>query len=159
MCRQQGFSLIELLVVVAIILIIAVMAIPSFLQSRIAANEASAVASVRTITTAQNTYASTYPDLGYACTLATLGPSADGTISTTAAGLIDSVLAGGKKTGYQLNIDPSTCSGTPSFTYIVTAVPVMVGQSGNRRFCSDQTNIIRYAANGDCSTATSSPVQ
>lgn len=160
MSRQKGFSLIELLVVVAIILVIAVMAIPSFLQSRIAANEASAVASVRVVTTAQNTYASTYPDIGFACSLTTLGPSSDGTIIPTAAGLIDSVLASGKKTGYLVSIDASSCSGNPATSYVVTAVPITAGQSGNRSFCSDQTNLIRFASGGsDCSTATSPSVQ
>jgi len=159
MRRQEGFSLIELLVVVAIILTIAVIAIPSFLRSRMAANEASAVVSVRTVTTAQNTYASTYPDLGFACSLASLGPSSDGSYTTTAAGLIDSVLASGKKLGYLLTLDSASCTGNPVSAYIVTAVPLSAGQSGNRSFCSDQTNIIRYAQSGDCSTLTSSPLQ
>ena len=159
MRRQNGFSLIELLIVVAIILTIAAMAIPSFMRSRIAANEASAVNSVRTITTAQNTYASTYPGTGFACSLTILGPSADGSFTPTVAGLIDSVLASGKKAGYLLSIDPASCSGTPVNAYIVNAVPLTVGQSGNRSFCSDQTNIIRYAPSGDCSTIDSFPVQ
>jgi type IV pilus assembly protein PilA len=94
---EKGFSLIELLIVVAIILIIAAIAIPDLLKSRQAANEASAVGSLRTINTAEVTYASTY-NTGYSRTLAVLGPGA--VTSPTSAGLIDSVLANGVKSSY-----------------------------------------------------------
>jgi len=159
MRRQTGFSLIELLVVVAIILIIAAMSVPSFMRSKIMANEASAVAAVRVITTAENTYASSYPDLGFACSLASLGPSADGSVTPTAAGLIDSVLASGQKTGYSVSIDPASCTGSPAIAYVVNAVPLAIGQSGFRRFCSDQSNVIHFEPDADCNTTTSSPLQ
>ena len=97
--RSKGFSLIELLIVVAIILIIAAIAIPNLLRSRIAANEASAVQSMRTITTVQNTYNSTY-GVGYSPSLAALGPAGGGGAPTAAnADLIDSVFAAGSKSG------------------------------------------------------------
>ena len=144
--KKKGFSLIELLIVVAIILIIAAIAIPNLLRSRIAANESSAVGSIRTLNTAEVTYASTYPDLGFTCTLASLGPTADATAvpTSTSAGLIDSVLASGAKSGYTLTL--LNCTGTPIVTYSSRATPQTNG--GVRGFCSDQSGVIRYTADG-----------
>src|SRR5258708_3486098 len=96
--NQKGFSLIELLIVVPIILIIAAIAIPNLLRSRMAANEASAVGSIRTVNRASVTYSTTYPSTGYPTSLTQLAPAASATSSS--ADLIDSVLSGGTKSGY-----------------------------------------------------------
>jgi type IV pilus assembly protein PilA len=159
MKKQKGFSLIELLIVVAIILIIAAIAIPNLLRSRMAANEASAVGSLRTLNTAEVTYSTTYPAQGFAA-LGSLGGSATvcasstGATSTTAC-LIDSVLATtAVKSGY--NFASSNLTGAPVVvTYTMTALPTVPGQSGQRAFCSDQSGVIRYNAGGTaCSVTT-----
>src|SRR5579864_6561641 len=137
--KQKGFSLIELLIVVAIILVIAAMAIPNLIRSKISANEASAISSMRTINTAQTTYDITYPQYGYADSLAKLAfPATGQPVDQNAAGLLDWVIGCPtqpcNKSGYLFSIVNPT--GAPVNSYGITAFPAVRGTTGTRGFCS-----------------------
>ena len=132
--RTKGFSLIELLIVVAIILIIAAIAIPNLLHAKMAANEASAVKSMQTINTAMISYQSAYPTVGYAATLSNLGGVSPCAPSSTTSCLIPSDLAAGVKAGY--NFAATGSGGPPAVQYYATAIPQAVNQTGTRSFCS-----------------------
>jgi prepilin-type N-terminal cleavage/methylation domain-containing protein len=142
MRSQKGFSLIELLLVVAVILIIAAIAIPNFMRARMTANESSAVASLRNIDTAQVSYASSNPLQGFASDLNTLGPAN--------ASLLDNILgcpagvgtASCEKSGYTFNITAG--AGVPLNTYSANGNPSTPGTTGNRYFYTDNGDLIRY---------------
>jgi type IV pilus assembly protein PilA len=152
--KAKGFSLIELLIVVAIILIIAAIAIPNLLRSKMAANEASIVAALRTINTSSVAYSTSYGQ--FPGTLASLGPVASPPPTSATADLIDSVLAAGTKSGYVLTYTGTVSSGVVG-SYTITAAPVTQGFSGQRGFFTDQSGVIRADPLGSA-TASSTPL-
>jgi|GraSoiStandDraft_2_1057267.scaffolds.fasta_scaffold621045_1 type IV pilus assembly protein PilA len=158
MRKQVGFSLIELLIVVAIILIIAAIAIPNLLRAKMSANESSAVGSIRAIQTAEISYASAYPTVGFAPDLVSLGSTASPCHpSQTSACLINSVLSQANttpKSGYIFNAAGTTGgSGNVNIAYYAEGHPVSVNQTGIRSFCSVEDAVIRADPAG--STVTS----
>jgi len=139
---SAGFTLIELLIVIAVILVIAGIAIPNFIRSKMRANEAGAVANLRTITTASVVYNTTY-GFGFAPTLAALGGNPT-TPSPSQAGLIDSVLSSGVKSGYIFTYTVvATDANGNAQAYSVTAGPITPGTTGDRYFYTDQSAVIR----------------
>jgi len=154
---SHGFSLIELLIVVAIILIIAAIAIPNFMRSRLAANESSGVQSLRNITTANVVYSSTY-GMGYASSLAILGPApGNGLPTSTNAGLIDDVLAAGTKSGYSFLYTPGPPDNGMVNSFQLQANPITRGYTGNRYFFTDESGVIRQNLDSPAS-ATDTPI-
>lgn len=155
--RQRGFSLIELLIVCAIIIVIVAIAIPNLLRSRMAAAQSAAVAAVRTINTASVTYNSSYGN-GFPPSLSAIGNDGTTTVTCTNAELIDSVLASGIKGGYTFVFTPGTvvvnsstsiCTSDYGFSdgYLITAAPISVGVTGQISYCSDVSGVIRSNPN------------
>jgi prepilin-type N-terminal cleavage/methylation domain-containing protein len=149
--NRRGFSLIELLIVIAIIIIIITMAVPKYNSAQRYVRETSALNSIQTIQKMQTMYESQYGR--YAASLAELGPPASGAPSPAAADLIRNDLANGEKQGYRFNLTASPGG------YVVTAVPVTYGTSGNKSFYSDQTFVIRENYGPEPATAQSKEIK
>jgi type IV pilus assembly protein PilA len=153
---RKGFSLIELLIVVTIILIIAAIAIPNLMRSKIQANETAAVSTLKTLTESALLYSNTYG--GFPHALSDMGPGSGGNAMSTSADLIDSILASGAKSGYRFSY--AAVSTDPSgsvLSYTITATPLVPGSSGQRSFFTDQSGTIRSTGNGTADS-TSTPL-
>jgi type IV pilus assembly protein PilA len=149
--RDRGFSLIELIIVVTIILIIAAFALPKIMKSQIPAHEASALASIKTIHESEMIYSSLHPDMGYTADLITLGGTAQGGGEQT----IDNNLASGRRSGYTFTYTPGEKVNGAIRSYTITAVPDQVGTTGQRRFYSDESGEIHYNGSGPADASSS----
>ncbi|HLK03008.1 MAG TPA: prepilin-type N-terminal cleavage/methylation domain-containing protein [Candidatus Acidoferrum sp.] len=136
---QRGFSLIELLIVVAIILIIAAIAIPNFLRAKMAANESSAVSSIHAVNTAEIAYSSACPTIGFSASLVELNTS---TTCIGGTSQIDATLAAGTKSGYVYTYAP--VGATPYLSYTLNVDPMTRGVTGQRSFWSSEIAVTRY---------------
>jgi len=150
MPRSDGFTLLELMIVMALIVIIAAIAIPSMREAKISADETSAVTSIRTISTAEISYQAAYG--GFADALGNLGGADPCTKSSTTACLLDESLAGGSKSGYRFSATGANPAAGGNTSYVVGAAPEVFDRTGKRRFCSTEKNVIRADPNTSGST-------
>lgn len=150
---ESGFTLVELLIVMSVILILMTLAIPKLMNVLRTANETSAVTSLRTLNSMEGQYNSTYPTHGFACSLAQLGGKVGSGLPTPeAAQLINEDLSSGTKSGYTFAITcgaKNTVNNQDQYNaYTITAVPNSVGRTGNRGFCTDENAQIHFDPKG-----------
>jgi len=145
---DQGFTLAELLIVISVFLILMVLVIPVLQQSPRRVNETAAINALRTLNDMEGQYSNNYPQLGFACSLKTLGGKAGTPASPDSAQLISPDLASGHNNGYIFTLTGCDPSATQHGSYQITAVPDSVGHTGNRGFCTDENAKIRYDTNG-----------
>ncbi len=159
--KNAGFTLIELMIVVAVIAIIAAIAIPNLLRSRMSANEASATGGMRTLATSETMFQTAgFVDndgdgVGDYGTLAQLG-NPDGSGATPP--FIDQVLAGGQKQGYTFTATVTLGTATVAPAFTVVAAPTAPGRSGYRNYFTDESGVIRFTADGTAANASSTPL-
>jgi prepilin-type N-terminal cleavage/methylation domain-containing protein len=145
--RQKGFSLIELLIVVTIILIISAIAIPNLMRSKMSANETAAVGALKALTESAVMYSNSYG--GFPHSISNMGPGGSPAPSSAGADLIDSTLSTGVKSGYKFTYAViATDPAGNVVSYSITAVPVTPGSTGQKSFYTDQSGTIRVSPGG-----------
>ena len=143
--RKRGFTLVEIMIVVAIIVLLAAIAIPNLLRARLNANEATAIAAMKTMSTAMESYRAAQTPPTY--------PAAITSLNGSTPPYIDNVLAGGLKSGYNFSLSGATN------TFSCTATPQTVNVTGSRSFFVDHSGVVRASAPGGTATVTSSPIE
>jgi type IV pilus assembly protein PilA len=159
MRRQRGFSLIELLIVVAIILIVSAIAVPNIFRAKINANESSAVSSIRTIVTAEITYSSTYPTSGFSTNLATLGGNSCTSPTSASACILDNTLAqattaANSRSGYYFTYAQDSALG-----YTLYADPAYWNRSGTKHYYTDGGGVIHFNAANQTASVSDPAIQ
>jgi len=160
--NDEGFTLIELLIVMSVMLVLMTLGIPQLLKIRKNTNETSAIQSLRTIQNAEFSYNSSYPANGFSCALPALGGDPkSGAPSAQSAQLVPTDIAAGQKAGYTfaiINCNKTSINNVDQYnSFEVTAVPQAVGRTGDRGFCADENNVIRYDPAGG--TNCTQPIQ